>query len=272
MIKDTLISFKDNFRERISNPFLGTYLVVWLIRNWDLIYSLFNFDNGTTLQEKLKFIEEYYENLEFLVDLSINILWTFAVLITTYILMNISRLIVNLFEKRLSPWIYQITDSKSIVKKSVHENLEKRLEAIQIRYEKEKEARIRVEDELEALEEKLAKSKKDEDKGVYVGLQDEGKEIEENSSTSKGLKPNKAEKIVKKIIEEDKAKVFLEIARKTLKKEDIPTQESKNLDFFLDYRLIKITDKDDFDHWYKVELSELGLMVYHQLVELESIQ
>lgn len=111
MIKDTFISFKDNFKERISNPFLGTYLAVWLIRNWDLIYSLFNFDDEYSLKEKIKFIESYYENHEFLVDLSINILWTFAVLITTYILMNLSRLIVNLFEKRLSPWIYQITDS-----------------------------------------------------------------------------------------------------------------------------------------------------------------
>ncbi|ADR20191.1 hypothetical protein MATR_21930 [Marivirga tractuosa] len=270
MIKDTFISFKDNFKERISNPFLGTYLAVWLIRNWDLIYSLFNFDDEYSLKEKIKFIESYYENHEFLVDLSINILWTFAVLITTYILMNLSRLIVNLFEKRLSPWIYQITDSKSIVKKSVHENLEKRLEAIQIRFEKEKEARIRVEDELEALEEKLAKSKTDDDKGVFIGKNKDANKETEKLSKDPGI--NKTQKVVQKIIEDGKEKTFLEIARKSLKKEGFNARESEKLDFFIDFELIKIISRDDVNEWFDIELSELGLIVYRQLVELESIQ
>ena len=48
MIKDFLVSFKDNFKEKTRNPFLGTYLIVWLIRNWELIYTLFNFDQNKT--------------------------------------------------------------------------------------------------------------------------------------------------------------------------------------------------------------------------------
>lgn len=257
MIKDTFLSFRDNFKERISNPFLGTYLAVWLLRNWDLIYSLFNFDDEFSLDEKIKFIETYYENHEFLVDLAFNILWTFAVLITTYILTNLSRLIVNLFEKRLSPWIYKITDSKSIVKKSDYDEIRAINENIQARLEKEREARNRLESELQVLEEKFLKEKPNEDKGVFIGKK-------------KGV--DNVSKAVQKIIEDGREKTFLEIARKSIKMEDIPTQESHKLDFFIDYGLINITEKDELDHWFKIELSELGLKVYRQLVEIGSIE
>jgi hypothetical protein len=270
MIKDTFLSFRDNFKERISNPFLGTYLAVWLLRNWDLIYSLFNFDDEFSLDEKIKFIETYYENHEFLVDLAFNILWTFAVLITTYILTNLSRLIVNLFEKRLSPWIYKITDSKSIVKKSDYELLESRLESVQGRYEKEKEARNRLETENEELERKVAKSNSNKDDGgIFVGLKDGSQNLE---STKSNMEPDKIKKAVQKIIEDGRERTFLEIARKSKKQEDIPTQESKNLDFFIDYGLIKVLGKGDYGRGHKIELSELGLKVYRQLVEIGSIE
>jgi len=32
-VKDFLISFSDNFKKKTQNPFLGTYLIVWIIRN-----------------------------------------------------------------------------------------------------------------------------------------------------------------------------------------------------------------------------------------------
>lgn len=56
MIKDFLISFKDNFREKHRNPLLGTYLLVWLFRNWELLFTLFNFDKEKKLQDKIEFI------------------------------------------------------------------------------------------------------------------------------------------------------------------------------------------------------------------------
>lgn len=134
MIKDFFVSFKDNFKEKTQNPFLGTYLIVWVIRNWELVYTLFNFDDDYTLEKKKAFITKYYDEAHnFIENLFYNILWTFGVLILTYILLNVSRLIVNLFDKQLKPWIYKITDSKSIVLKEEYEQLRSERDDLQSR-------------------------------------------------------------------------------------------------------------------------------------------
>jgi hypothetical protein len=155
MIKDFLISFKDNFNEKTRNPFLGTYLIVWLIRNWELVYSLFNFNKNQNLEDKVKFIKTYYENNEFLYNLWVNTYWAFGLLTVTYILLNLSRLITNFSEKKLTPWIYKITDSKSIVTKDVYDNLIVENNRLEQKVEKERESKNRLQIEITKLEQKI---------------------------------------------------------------------------------------------------------------------
>ncbi|HEY0056585.1 MAG TPA: hypothetical protein VGB63_14620 [Pedobacter sp.] len=61
MIKDIFDSFKDNLRERTTNPFLGTFVIVWVIKNWKLVYSLFYFDKDFTLEKRLNYISSYFK-------------------------------------------------------------------------------------------------------------------------------------------------------------------------------------------------------------------
>ena len=89
MLKKILDSSKESIIEKTKNPFLGTYLIVWLIRNWDLVYTLFNFDKGTTLGEKVGFVELYYNDISFLKNLVYNILWALLLLLCTYIILSI---------------------------------------------------------------------------------------------------------------------------------------------------------------------------------------
>lgn len=167
MIKDLLVSFKDNFKEKSTNPFLGTYVIVWGIHNWSLIYSIFNFDKDTKLETKIEFIKSYYSENSFLEGILYNVLWAFGVLIVTYLLLNISRFIVNISEKQLTPWIYKITDSKSIVLKSLHENLRNNRDELQIRLDQEREAKSRLETKIKSLEENITNllKKGEEDSG-----------------------------------------------------------------------------------------------------------
>ena len=157
MIKDILLSFRDNFREKATNPFLGTYLIVWIIRNWELVYSLFNFNPNDTLEKKVIFIKSYYENNPFVEGSLWNIVWTFGVLVLTYFLLSISRAIVNLFEKQLKPWIYKKTDSKSIVLKSTYELIRNERDDLQLRLDKERESKSRLETIIKSLEEQVFK-------------------------------------------------------------------------------------------------------------------
>jgi hypothetical protein len=118
MIKDFFISFRENFKEKTANPFLGTYIVVWLIRNWELAYSVFNFDDDYLLSDKVQFVKNYYYDVSLFTEVTINILITFLVLIISYLLINVSRLIINFFEKIVTPLVYKWTDKSSIVLKS----------------------------------------------------------------------------------------------------------------------------------------------------------
>lgn len=156
MIKDFLVSFTDNFKEKAKNPFLGTYVLVWLLRNWNLVYSLFYFDSKMKLSERTEFIKQYFkEQGGFVSNLAENIYWSFGVLILTYLLLNISRLIVNLSEKRLTPYIYKITDSKSIVLRNEYDRVRAENDDLQIRLEKEREAKSRLEMKIKNLESEI---------------------------------------------------------------------------------------------------------------------
>ena len=66
-------SFVDNIKQKTTNPFFGTLILVWLVRNWELVYTLFNFDNDCTLSDKKQFIRDYYVSKFFWKELLLNI-------------------------------------------------------------------------------------------------------------------------------------------------------------------------------------------------------
>lgn len=157
MIKDFLISFKDNVKYKTSNPFFGTLILVWIIHNWEFIYSIFNFDSGTSLIDKVAFLKLFLDGKPFLTNLSICLILTFIALIVSYILLNLSRLITNFFEKIVTPWIYKISDKSSIVLKSQYDLLKLNNDDLLIKFEKERESKVKLQAEIERLESKIDK-------------------------------------------------------------------------------------------------------------------
>ena len=153
------MSFKDNINKKTTNPFLGTYFVVLIWRNWELLYSLFNFDQKTTLSQKILYITTYLESKNVLKELGINVLYAFAVIIVTYILINVSRLIINFFEKKVTPNVYRLTDKSSIVTKERYDQLNTNYTELEKKLESERELRIKSQREIEELETKLGEAK-----------------------------------------------------------------------------------------------------------------
>jgi len=105
MVKDTINSILNNIKERTTNPFLGTLIVVWLVKNWTLVYSLLYFDSKLKLQDRLEYIKTYFSTHSFLLNMVFVILITLGVLILTYILLGISRYLTEIYERRLVPKI-----------------------------------------------------------------------------------------------------------------------------------------------------------------------
>tara|TARA_R110000868_G_scaffold218661_1_gene469485 strand:+ start:239 stop:1006 length:768 start_codon:yes stop_codon:yes gene_type:complete len=198
MIKNTINSFTDNISQKLKNPFLGTFLIVWIIRNWEFIYSLFNFDPNLSLDDRINKIKTFFIDYG-IVELLITIGVSFLVLIATYFFLNLSRLVVNFFDKMITPKVYEITDKSSIVLKTVHDETHKRIELLESRVQSERELRLKTQNENEELENRIKEL-----------LDTNTKKNIENNPT-KGI-TNKTKLLSKKLIDENKVQLFERVA------------------------------------------------------------
>ncbi|MFM9987124.1 hypothetical protein [Flavobacterium sp.] len=156
MIKELLISFKENLESKTSNPFFGTVILIWIIKNWNLIYSIFNFESKTTLELKRQFIIKHFKFHPLIETLLYCVAEAFVILITSYLLINISRLIINFFEKKVTPLVYKWTDKNSIVLKTVYDTLETERIRLEKRVDEERDARLKLQEDYDKLEKRYS--------------------------------------------------------------------------------------------------------------------
>ena len=148
MIQRTIVSFFDNFKQKTTNPFLGTLIIVWVYRNYENFYVLFFSRSSTRYSEKTEALHGLFKTEHFLGSFFVTIGITVLVLIGTYILLNLSRLIVNFSNKKVTPWVYKITDESSIVLKKDYDKLYEDRESLQKRFEEQRKETFRIESEL----------------------------------------------------------------------------------------------------------------------------
>lgn len=248
MIKDFILSFRENFREKTTNPFLGTYAVVWIIRNWELVYTLFNFDKTYTLAKKVQWINDYYSDKDFIEGLLFNILATFTALILSYLVLNLSRVIVNLSEKRLTPWIYLKTDSKSIVKKEVFELLRNERDDLQQRLDQERDSKSRLESRIKNLQEELLNEKNKKTEHIEQPLFLEPSEGNDDVNQNEIVEEKETEeKFTKQFFEQLKSqnliRQYLSVTTKINKGQRLPFDDI-TVDPFVELGLIKFVDRN----------------------------
>lgn len=123
MLNDLFNSTTDYIKTRLTNPFLGTLLAVWITRNFEFLYALFNFAVGVTLTQKEDYIRRYFIQHGTLEELWINLGISLAIIVSSFILLWITRLITNFYELRLVPLTYKYTQPKTLVTKERYEAL-----------------------------------------------------------------------------------------------------------------------------------------------------
>ena len=155
MLKDSLNSILDNIKERTTNPFLGTLIVVWVVHNWKLVYSLFYFDSKLTLDERLVCIEEYFSRTPFYLNLFYVFLLTILVLSVTYLFLGLSRFISDFYEKIVIPQIVKFNDKSAIVPKSDYMAQQEVIRQLELRLEGERLAKVAAQKERDESDIKL---------------------------------------------------------------------------------------------------------------------
>lgn len=160
MLTKLFDSLSFNIKQKTTNPFLGTLLIVWIFRNWDLVYGLFYFDGDMKLQDRLDWILAYYPHwYTFYLDLLWAVVESFLILVLTYLFLNASRFIVNIYENRVSPWITKHTNPKGIIELDKYQKLEARTTRLEVKASEERRKRIEAESEIDRLEIELKQLK-----------------------------------------------------------------------------------------------------------------
>jgi len=151
---DKITSVFENYSTKIKNPFFGTIISVWLIHNWRIPYSLFNFDKDCTLADKINFIADYFGKQYFWNEF-INIIGiSFLVLLCSFILLFISRAITDTYYKIIEPYIVTKIDQKEIFKQDEKKDLEDKILKLETALNNKREEITRAEANTQIIQQK----------------------------------------------------------------------------------------------------------------------
>lgn len=151
MVKEVWDSFKDNIKERVTNPFLGTYLLVWIVHNWRVVYAFLNFDKDYKLQNKIDYFNKYWTEHSFIWNLLGVALITVGVLIITYLFLALSRFLSSSFENIIIPFVYKLSKGKTVTYETYQKELN-RVVVLESRVEEERKLKNQALSERDSIE------------------------------------------------------------------------------------------------------------------------
>jgi hypothetical protein len=156
---DITNSLASSLKERIRNPFLFTFLLVTIFKNWKLFVIIFNFEKDCNMYDKIFTIEDYLEKNVTIEAFIYNVLISFSILILTFILLATSKLIVDFYYKVILKLIIRLVDKKQIALKSDLISKNETIERISEENQLLKSKNVGLTENLSSFESKLDKQK-----------------------------------------------------------------------------------------------------------------
>jgi hypothetical protein len=131
-------SFFTNIKDKLTNPFFGTLILVLIFHHWELWFSLFNFDNDCTLGDKIIFIKTYLESNLTLSLFAWNVTQAIFFMFVGYLVIVGTRSLVMWVEFWLMPFITGKIVNKNVVRKSEFDDVVKEREEYFDQYEEQR--------------------------------------------------------------------------------------------------------------------------------------
>lgn len=131
-------SFFSNIKDKLTNPFFGTLILVMIIHHWQLWYTVFNFDSDCDLNDKVTFIREYSAtNLTFKLFM-LDVLHAVFFMFLGYLIIVATRSLVLWVEFWLMPFITGKIVNKNVVQRSAYDEVVKEREEYFDQYEEQR--------------------------------------------------------------------------------------------------------------------------------------
>jgi len=157
---DYLNSFFQNIKDKLSNPFFGTLILILIIHHWELWYSLFNFDPNYSRNAKVSLIRNLAEHELTMENVINDIVYASAISLLGYLIVIVTRSLSMAIEFRLMPFLTGKIINKNVVLKSTHdETVSERDEYAEKYEEQRKNVRLlskNYDDQIEQIKNKDA--------------------------------------------------------------------------------------------------------------------
>lgn len=153
-VNEVFLSFKDNIR-KTRNPFFGTFIIVWLLSNWELILTLFNLHLYETMDEKVAALRNYfgYESLAW--GFFLNAVITLIVMMVVFAFLHAAKYITLVSERKVGPWVYRKGDQSSIVLKAELDEMTAHRDRLNVKLEEARKNLLETIRERDRLAERL---------------------------------------------------------------------------------------------------------------------
>lgn len=252
-------SLTDYIKTKCTNPFFGTLFFVWIIFHWKLIYIVFSFEKGTSLEDKVNFISHFLDEPAFIWNMLWCIFISFLVLIASYILTNAARFITEYSNEIVNPKVFnkidKISNKTNTISKDRYEKMQKEKDSYKDKYEKERESRLHAEQERDEMEDKYKNAIKFDENEI---------ELEEN-------KPNFDRSIIQlynRVKRDGKVEEFSKMIEFINSNEYIDTEDDyyEVCRYFLKNDIISITRKG-FESSFNFTETGKELKKYHQQMQ-----
>jgi hypothetical protein len=186
---EVINSFFSNIKDKLSNPYFGTLILVLLIHHWQLWYTVFNFDSDCSQADKVLFIQNYANaNLSFW-PFAYDVVLAAGYMLLGYLIIVATRSLVMWVEFWLMPFITGKVVNKNVVRKSDYDEVVKEREEYFDQYEEQrKNLRVfskTIDEQTEQIKQK--------DDDILKQSETFSKSIGELDSTNKNLANTQAE-------------------------------------------------------------------------------
>jgi hypothetical protein len=159
---DSIIS---DVRDRAKNPFFATLIFVWLVRNWIVVYTLFNFDDNCNSVCRVNFIKSYFHYKSFWVEFFTNIGIAIFFLLVGHLLKVITDVVATAIRHRIKPHLNKTVSSSLIANSSDLEKMREKRDSLLAERRELREENIILQEENRDLKKSL--SVKDEEISNY---------------------------------------------------------------------------------------------------------
>lgn len=173
-MKEKIDELLSDFKGRLKNPLILTFIIVWLYNHWDLVYWILTVDNKISVYIRTEKILSYIEKENFYGMILCPLIMSFLSLIMYYLIANSAQFIQVWVGKRLNAAMLVRSDKGKFVEREILNKANNRIKELNYQITKlsaeinlikeEKEGKERylelIQDEKNKVDVELLKIKK----------------------------------------------------------------------------------------------------------------